>query len=430
MIPLANGCSCSEPTIFPANWKSGGASLLKKTWYIQYYFRDPLFEEKYPYGKLVRIKGLQCYKTLELRRHFAQKTLDEQLTFLQDWHYNPITGQKVAPIVYEPPVYEISPHTPWIDALDTIYKRLKVSKDTKKDMKVVVNNMRMAANQLRYDGMAIGDIRRKHIKICLEHLQATIPTMPVKEGRPPRTWGAPSYNRHRSLLMSMFKELLELETVEADPVSSIKIQDELPAEREVLSPKERKLVSDYLKQNHYPFWRFAQIFLNSGGRVSELMRLQVKDVDLSGQTYKTVVKKGRKARRQARTIKDIALPYWAELINSANPDDYIFSKGLEPGPAGIQPYQITYRWERHVKNNTTLQKANDGKKITADFYALKHLHSDETVEQATMQIASEIALQLAASQNGHTSTAMVRKIYAVNQEGREHERIKKLGNEF
>jgi hypothetical protein len=65
---LPNGCSCSDPTVYPANWENTGASI-KQDWYIQYYFYDPVFKEKYKNGKLFIVKGgINRLKTLSERR--------------------------------------------------------------------------------------------------------------------------------------------------------------------------------------------------------------------------------------------------------------------------------------------------------------------------------------------------------------------------
>jgi hypothetical protein len=59
------------------------------------------------------------------------------------------------------------------------------------------------------------------------------------------------------------------------------------------------------------------------------------------------------------------IKYWEEIINEcSSEEDYLFTRGLEPSLIPIQPYQITKRWKRLVK---------DKYNVTADFYALKHL---------------------------------------------------------
>ncbi|SDE51274.1 hypothetical protein SAMN05421636_105340 [Pricia antarctica] len=75
MILLPNGCNCSKPTLKPTNWKTSKAST-KKPWYVQYYFRDPLFKDRYPNGKYMVVKGMNRIKDLEERRKPVQSIID------------------------------------------------------------------------------------------------------------------------------------------------------------------------------------------------------------------------------------------------------------------------------------------------------------------------------------------------------------------
>ena len=83
-----------------------------------------------------------------------------------------------------------------------------------------------------------------------------------------------------------------------------------------------------------------------------------------------------------RTIKDIALQLWVEILKDAKPEDYLFSIGLKPGSKKIIREQITRRWNVYVK-----KKLN----ILADFYSLKHLNIDETADALDIKDASEMA---------------------------------------
>lgn len=67
------------------------------------------------------------------------------------------------------------------------------------------------------------------------------------------------------------------------------------------------------------------------------------------------------------------------------------------------------------------KKEKGGIGISADFYSLKHLNTDET--------AAILGLQAAMRHNGHTS-ASTTMIYAIGQKDRELEELKKVGNTF
>ena len=254
------------------------------------------------------------------------------------------------------------------------------------------------AIQFGYQNMVVSEITRRHIKYILSGLTGIAPK---------------TYNKFRSYLMSIFKELLELECVEYNPVTDISRRKETLKVRQTLSMRERKAVNDHLKANYYEFWRFIQIFFHSGARPIELMLLKVKDVNLDDQTYKITVKKGREYVEQKRVIKDVAVPFIRELIRHAHRDHFIFSHGLVPGPKNIDRGNITRRWKMHVKDKLG---------ITADLYSLKHSNLDEVAEALDLEAASRLA--------GHKSTIITMRHYATGEKSRQENRIKKIANEF
>jgi integrase len=143
------------------------------------------------------------------------------------------------------------------------------------------------------------------------------------------------------------------------------------------------------------------------------MRLKVKDVDLKNQVYKCDIRKGKQHREVLRTIKTIALPLWEEVLEEAKPDDYVFSKGLKPGPIQIRADQITKRWYKYVKKPLGIE---------ATFYSLKHSHTSEIVDLLSEEDAAKL--------NGHVNTDMVSKVYDVKKKDRQHQRLKSAGNRF
>jgi integrase len=399
MLHLQNGCSCSNPSISPKNWNDKGASVTQD-WYIQYYFHDPEYKEKYPRGKFCVIKnGVNYYKTLAERRCAIKTLLKNEIDMLVHDCYNPITGQSIAPVEI---IYEIPPTTLFIPALKSAAAKLIIVQSSKDDLKSCLKYIFIGIKQLRLDGLEISQVKRRHIKMLLENFAIT-----------KKKWSAHTYNKYRAYLMMLFKYLIEVEATEVDPVYKISKQKIIRKIRITLTGPERVKVENHLQNNYPEFHRFMHIFFHSGGRLTELMQLRKVDVDLENQTYKSIIKKGGGSIEKKRTIKNIALPLWKELHNMAMDGDFIFSKGLVPGAKSIRTEQITRRWEEHVKIKLG---------IKADFYSLKHSNLDE--------IAMHLDLQSAAAMAGHTSTAMVISHYAQGEQARQHERLKAVGNAF
>lgn len=411
MLQLPNGCTCSTPSIHPKNWKRVTASV-KKKWYVQFRFYDPLFKDQYPNGKYILKKGgINQYNTQPERKEAAEILRDEILRMLKKEGWNPITDKKQPP--EETQQYDIDPDTPFIAALRAVYKTLDEAEKMRKadstlnDIKSVINGMEKSSAQLRLNELAISDIKRKHIKMILTHCGKINPR-----------WSANRFNKYRSYLIILFGELMEMEAIEHDPVTPIKKQVTIKRIRLTLTKEERTAVNRHLKAKYYTFWRFMHIFFHSGSRESELMRLKKEDVNLKRQQFKVMVKKGGVYREEWRTIKDIILPLWMEVYNEAKAGQVLFSKFLRPGEVFINPWQITRRWRDHVKADPD----KGGLGIKADFYSLKSSNLDEIAEMLSALDASKAA--------GHKTLKVTKDHYLPGEQQREHDRLKVLGNSF
>jgi site-specific recombinase XerD len=131
-----------------------------------------------------------------------------------------------------------------------------------------------AAIQLNYDFIEISKVRRSHIRIILEHC-----------GKLQSRFSDNTFNHYRAYLNMLFNELLEVEAVESNPVKDIKKKTVTVMPRPTLSDEQRIKVNDHLQAKHPNFHRFLHIFFHSGARITELMKVRAKDVDLKTQRY-------------------------------------------------------------------------------------------------------------------------------------------------
>lgn len=249
MINLPSSCHCSELKVHPKNWLSTKASI-KKDWYIFYRFYDPAFKnnDKFNYGKLVVLKGMNHFKTVLERQSQTQQIINLELAKLKHKSYNPITGFI---IIQQVILQEINPESAFITALELVEKRITASQSTKRDLRSVLNYVRVASDQLLYSQIQISGISRKHLKQILLFID-----MIYGES-------AHRYNKVRSCLMMLFKELLELEAVDTNPLRDISKKKIIQRLRKLPSVENRKLINEHLQQNHYRFWLFMQIFFYS-----------------------------------------------------------------------------------------------------------------------------------------------------------------------
>lgn len=377
MICLSRGCRASNLSVHPKNWNRSKSSI-EVEWYISYRFYDPA----YPKPKQVMIRGMNRYQLWADRKVATKALLANELENLTVNGYNPFTNTCRQ-------VTELSPDTPIYEALAWAFEKITVADSTRSDLTYCLKRIKRPG----YSLLAIHEVRRRHIKAILEETSKS----------------ADQFNKTRTYLMILFKELVERDVIDSNPVKDVSKRKSVKRIRRTLTAAERTMLNEYLKQ--YPsFYRFLQIFFHSGARIRELLRIQGKDVDLDRQVFRVIIKKGREYREVEKVIKDVALPYWKEL--KAGPEQYLFSTGLEPGDQLIRPDQVTKRWYRLVK----LKKG-----IAADFYSLKHLNTDET--SAALDLAD------AARHNSHT-TPVITLRYAVGEKDRQMERIRKVDNKF
>ena len=280
MKKLHFDCECSEVWASPKNWKTiTGKKALTENWYVQCVFYDPKFKEKYPKGFPFR-KKLNKLKTLEDRKAAVQLYLEEIPKLFLEKGYNPITKSYMIEPVQEEKNFlkELSEETPFNIALDLAMATLKKAESTMNDLNSIVNNVKKSARQLRYDDIAVSEITRKHIKLIIDNLEKS-------EGE----FSGHKFNKYRSYLRMVYKELLEWECIDSDIILSISKRKQEKKIREVLSKEQRIQVVNHLKRFHPEFHTFTQIFFHSGIRITELLSVKAEHVDLKNQKYKVLL---------------------------------------------------------------------------------------------------------------------------------------------
>jgi len=389
-IILPNGCLMSEPSVNPKNWKTGGSNLIKKHWRIQYYFYIPNVTK----GKLIVIKGMNEFKDLKERRAITNRLIQNEISDNKRG-YNHF---EKAFILNDIKDTELTPFLDFISAFRVAITKIQCSEKHRKQLVWCVERLNKHVVNLGLQNVVIEDLKRRQIKELLGACK-----LPDN-----------NYNKFLVYLSRIFGELVEYECCEYNLVRDIRRRKVVRKQRVILSHDDLTVVMSYLHLNYYNFWRYSKIFLYSGARSSELLRVQAKDVDIENQEYKVIIMKGNQPKETIKVIINEVLPLWRELLKDAKPQDYIFARGLEHGEIPIQPNQITRRWLRLVKKSDKIKDINgDTIKVEADFYALKHAFLDSLPEDKAMLIAS------------HTNSKTT-SIYRVNKAKNERKELKAM----
>jgi integrase len=404
MINLSNGCKCSNPSVFPKNWKTKKAST-SINWRITYRFYDPKFDKP----KMIVVKGMNDQKDLLGRQEATTAILKNELYDLQELDYNPITGYQKEE--KNEPAAILYPEMPLMQALKKAVELMNVEKKLKYDLDGVLKYFGMAAAEVKRDRTPLNEIQRKDIRLILTACES----VKLAKGK---KWSDNQFNHYRKYLSIIYNYLNREDIVEYNPVEKIEKRSVVVAPRKVLNSDQRKKIDAHLMKKLPRFHRFVNIFFHSGSRVSELLRIQGEHVELANQRFRVLIKKRKVKVWVWKTIKDIALPFWVEAMKDCTDTDFVFSCRLKPGPVKINPEQICRRWRTQVI---------EGLQIPISFYALKHLHTTEILDSIENDGDS---INQIADHNSHTSGAMVVNIYYVKAQERKHKKIKGIQNAF
>lgn len=402
---LINGCSRTAVFISPRKYQTfTSKSNFPKQWFVQCRFFDPEYAEKYPEGFQYRAKF--SGEDLQDLKVTAEVYKEEMETKLDKKNFNPIsqihmTERKGA----------LHPYLPFIKALEKAHENLSPSwsKDHGYEVSRCIKHVDEIKEKLDFSDLLINEVRTWHIKTTLDRLDLTDSV----------------FNKSRSYLQSLFKELTQYGCCENNPVDNITKKAEIKNIREVITQEKLEFVYKYLREKCYTFFRYGKIFFYSGGRTTEFLRVQKKHVDLENQEYKVLIKKGKQKTWVKKIIVPAAIVYWKEVLALCNDDDeFIFSKGLIPGSEPISAKQISRRWKRHVKDSNEIKdEKGEVIKVTEDFYTLKHLFLDILDEMNTAPI---IPIAGPAQRMANHTTENTTDIYTRGKTARKNADLKRL----
>ena len=398
-IELPNGCWIGKMSVYPKNWKTTAASL-KKDWYIFYRFHDPLYVGRYPKGKLCRVANMNEFKSLTRRQQETAEIMRAEKKMLVEEGFNPITS--LFKLEEVPAQGDLHPGVPWPQAFTMAFDKLTCCKQMKSDIKSAKGYIIQAISALQMSALPIGQVSKKHVNWIMDHLAVHKPRNKYKKV----AWSDAMYNKYRAYMIMLFKKIEAYEAIPANPALKIETKIRMKPVRQTLTDEQLTEVSNFLQKEHYRLYIFLGCFYTSGSREVELLALQGKDVDLKTRYFTRVIKKGSQLKQEPTIITTGALPYWQEAMRECQPDDYVFARRLKPGPQCIAQSQnpIGRYWNRHVKKKL---------KITADAYGLKHLFATKGITVVMEELKQ--ARQLAAQHAGHTTSAMMNKVYDVNK---------------
>ncbi|WP_027381886.1 hypothetical protein [Epilithonimonas caeni] len=403
---LRNGCSRTQFYFSPKDLLTARSNItLQKDCFIECRFHDPKFQVKHPSGYQFR-KRLNGFTTLAELKEAAVVYRSEMERLLDDYHYNPITQKYMVD-----ESSELNPDTDFKSALQKARLHLSGSDKHLNEVRIAINRFEKGIDEMNYSYINISTVKIWHIVNTLDHLKL-----------------GPSYfNKFRQYLKDIFKILVQRGCIENNPVREIDKRKVIPKIREIISDEKLPYIDKFLKERHYSFFRYKEIFYRSGSRSSELFRIQKKHVNIEKHEYVIQIQKGSYYKWVTKAINIGSLKYWKELCElCTSEDDYIFSEGLVPGNYSISPSRITHRWSKYVKNTDNIKDENGNViPITEDFYSWKYLYLDKLDQIQNSSNVIPIDFNIAQTAASHT-TDKTTSIYTVGRSKRQLEFLKNI----
>lgn len=186
------------------------------------------------------------------------------------------------------------------------------------------------------------------------------------------TWRISSFKIRRGsrdkdlvILVSAFKVLKLRGIIKDNPASDIPRLGDRPEKHEPYTPQELRKLMNYLEDNDRKMLHFC-ILVMSAIRPAEILRLQVKDIDIANGVVVIKNTKSKNAYSRVSRIPAVLLSYLADFDISGYPASYyVFNPTGKPCPF---MHRNKWYWSRAFSN--VRNKLNLRRGIT--MYSLKH----------------------------------------------------------
>lgn len=301
-----------------------------------------------------------------------------------------------------------------VAALDFAFKKREKDwgKKTKQDYSSKLKYLLQAIFQLNMTSFRIGDVRRPHYKLILNHVWQE------------RKLSAKGYNLYREFLSTLLGELDQWEVLEYNPVEKITPKQVLKkVSHRPPTQDQRLLIINRIRNEHRPYYRFLAILYGCTIRPKEITGIKIKSLHRLEQMFRLIP--DGNSTTKTKTERDVAIPDWVmDLLMEMNlhnydPEWYIFSSRNKygtflPGPNRMHSNTPTGWWRKLVKDPP--EKGGLGQDV--DQYSLKKLSGDDMVRLQRREGVDKL-LDLPKMQMGHSSNQMT-EVYVT-----EHKEIMK-----
>lgn len=351
---------------------------ITKPWCAFYYYKNPA-------GKMQRFQergGINRLHTVTDRTK-AAKELQAAINEMLAAGYNPFV--KLDSLINKPHSQELMSLMPVCDALDWAVKKNKKKwrHTTYISRKNVLEHIKMAFAELGYSQLSVGEVKRFHINIVLNHCWEK------------RGFGTRSYNGYLETIKSTFSTLRKSDIIESNPAADI--EAEVAPDSVVhmpLTSKELQAVSRHLQKVHPAFYSFCKTINGTLIRPLELMRLKIKNVDFEGSQILILPMNSKTGKLRWTGVPEDVMELLKSHCDGFSSEYYVWSAGMNPGPNQVQRNKASDLWLKLVKKGLGIDKT---------MYSLKHSEVEERLN--ALKVIQEGIGEI-QKQAGHASARM------------------------
>lgn len=325
----------SAPKIYDANGD------LSKRWYVYYSFRNPATD------KLERqtpiYAGVNKFKNLKERKN-AIKILAKAVENILENGFNPYDEDSVP--VDETKNYSIA---------DAVTFSLELKKNTLKDNSFRDYRIRIKSFEkwLLANGFENRNITAVNKKTIVTFLNSVLSTTSAK-----------NRNNTRAILSMFFQSLEDNDIIPDNFVKKINVLKSNPERNKTYSSKQEVDIFNYLKSNDELLLLFIQFISYNHLRPVEVVRLQIKDVNIKDRRLYV------RAKNKAVKVKIIPEILLASLpdLEKFHPESYLFT------PIGIGQEWATNETDKRDYFSKRFKKVKDSLGLGKDYglYSFRH----------------------------------------------------------
>lgn len=201
-----------------------------------------------------------------------------------------------------------------------------------------------------------------------------------------------TFNGRKSYVSVFFNRFVDREIITSNPFRKVKPLPETPVRNTPFTKKQMAEIDKHMIKNCYQLWVFTRFIYYCFLRPMEITLINISDINTK-KWYITIY--GDKAKTKTQGVvwvpKKLQEIIQGMNLNKHSPKDYLFSRGLLPGPVPISRNRVTDLFQKLVKIPLGLPEEQT-------MYAFKHTGNVRAVEL-------KIGMEAQRIQNRHSTQA-------------------------